>query len=220
MFVVPCKQVTGTPIVTECVRRIITHHPGAEILVVDSGSEDRSYFAEVESLGAQVADIGNRQYATGAHRHAYEHHKADTYQLIADSIWLNAPLPDPEPLLTVRWFSGTRHGWGWDRHGVDLAEWGRPHLQRMGIPAYPNDYRGILGPYFSCTRAVMDRLAAVGYWDCDPTDKWQQCAMERVAGIVIAHLGYDVTVSLQGEHVGHWDPYDETVVTKLEMARP
>ena len=218
LFVVPCKNVAGRSVVVECVRRIRLHHPDTSIVVVDSDSDDKTYFAEVEDAGAQVDDVKNLFYATGAQRHAYDNYRAEIFHFIGDSIWLNAPLPDPDPLLTVRWFSGARHPWGWDRNGVDLAVWGAPHLERMGV--VPADYCGVLGPYFSCQSVIADRLAAIGYFDCDPADKWQQCGMERICGIVLAHLGYDVSVSVQGEHCGHWDRYDESVVTKLEMGRP
>jgi len=228
LWVMACKngarsdvRVTGLAssagLVDASVASIRANHPDDDILVVDSDSPDKTYMPRVAKFGAEVLDIGNRQYSQGAHRLAVEQRASyDHYALIADSVWLNAPVPDD--VLTVRWFSSRRHPWGVDQHGVDLAEWGVPHLNAMGVP-YTGDYLGVLGPYLFCDRDLVDRLGRIGFFDIPVTNKWEQCAMERVGGIVLGHLGEDVTRSLQGEHIHHFDDYDESVVTKINAGR-
>jgi hypothetical protein len=215
LWVVPCNHDPARPVVVECVRRIRQHHPDDKILVIDSASDDKSYFDELLDL-CWIDDIDNRHYTLGAYRHAYEHYRADFYYLIHDSLWLNAPIP--RRWGTVRWFSDPPHPWGWDADGQTLQTWGSQQLTAMGLET-PKTYRGIMGPMWFSPRQTLHELADLGFWAIDVTDKYQLCAMERVAGIVFDHLGYDVTISLQGEHHGHYDLYDETNVRKLDMAR-
>lgn len=193
LFVIPSKHDPTRPLAAECADRVRAHHPAADILIVE-----------------------NKHYTQGAYAMAptgYDH-----YYLIQDSLMLNAPIPAPDPLITVRWFGDPPHPWGWDANGNDLRGWGAAQLAKLGIGC-PDRYRGVFGPMWACTGEVMDALTGIGFWSILPVDKYEQCALERVTGIVLAHLGYDVRVSLQGEHHGHFDAYDETVVTKLDMAR-
>jgi glycosyltransferase involved in cell wall biosynthesis len=218
LFVIPCKFNRETPYVIECVQRIRRFHPDDDILVVDSASDDTGYFEDIAAPRVTVADIQNKFYATGAHHFGYATQRHDFFYMLADSVWLNAPLPSPETLTVVRWFGYPTHAWGVDESGVDLAFWGEEVLRQMSVPV-PETYRGILGPYMWGPQFIFDDLDFMGFFNTLPKDKWQQCALERVAGIVLTHLGYDVANSLQGEHLGHSDAYDEAVVTKLNPGR-
>lgn len=218
--ILPCKFDPSRPVVIESVRRLREHHPEVDVIVVDSDSEDRSYFAEVEALGATVADAKNRHYSIGAFRLAagmvgYY----DRFWFLFDSLYINRPLElDDSPLTTVRYFQHPPTPWGADQYGADLFFWGAAALGRIGIDC-PPIYAGVFGPMWFCSDQVVEALTRIGFWGLLPDDKWQACAMERVIGIVLERLGYDVRHSLQGLHTGHWDPYDETFVTKLDMDR-
>lgn len=219
LAVIPCKFDRIRPVVVECVRRLREHNPEVDVLVVDSDSEDQTYFAEVLALGATVTVLGNRNYASGAYAWAYrtsEQRDADEFWLLADSLMVNAPIKTTGDLTTVRWF---QNSWGWDEDGTPLQVWGGEQLARLGLPL-PGQFRGVFGPMWFCTRQVMVDLEDIGYFDLLPTTKCEQSALERVTGIVLEHLGYDVTNSLQGQHVDHFGAYDESVVAKLNMARP
>lgn len=221
LFVIPCKFDPSNPLIFDCVARIRRHHPNDDIVVVDSASDDRSYFRHVEVMGAQVADIENRHYATGAHAWAYENHDDDYdyFFMLADSVLLNAPLPTPDDIQFVRHFEYPRHGWGVDQHGTDLSVFGRSVLEAIDVPFPEGPFTGILGPYAWGPTWIFDDLAWGGLYDTPPYDKWQQCALERTHGIIVAHHGYDVRRSLQGEHHDHFGQYDESVVTKVNAGR-
>lgn len=220
LAIVPCKFEASRPCVIDCVTRLREHHPEVDVMVVDSDSEDRSYFAEVEKLGAQVLDAHNRNYGVGGFRRGVDvADDYDRYWFLFDSLLVNRPLElNDQPLTTVRYFEHPPTPWGADRMGADLYLWGAAALSRIGINC-PAVYAGVFGPMWFCDAQVVDDLRRAGFWSLLPDDKWQACAMERVAGIVLERLGYDVRNSLQGRHVGHYDPYDETFVTKLDMAR-
>ncbi len=214
LFVIPCKYDPTRPVIFDCVARIHQHHPTARIMVVDSCSEDRSYLDNIE---VDHIRLGNRHCMNGAFTHGIDA-EADVYHFIADSVMVNQPLPHPDPLVCFRWFSNPPHQWGWDRDGINLVVWGAAQLDKIGLPT-PDSYRGVQGPMFSALPSVVEDLRRIGYWTLLPDDMWQQCAMERVTGIVLEHLGYDVTVSLQGEHRGHFDEYPDTYITKLNLGR-
>ncbi len=213
LFVIPCKYDPAKPFVQECVKRVREHHPEADILVVDSASAEQSYTAAMMSLRATVAFTGNRHFGPGAYAYANWYWKGyDTYYLIQDSVFLNAPLP--ETFGTARWFADPPTPWGQNEDGSSLRAWGQHALNLMGIEC-PDSYRGVFGPIWWGPRKMMDDLARVGFWNCLPTTKWEACAMERVTGIVLEHLGYDVTQSLQGQHIDHFGDYDESVLKKV-----
>jgi hypothetical protein len=220
LFVVPCKYDPARPLVQDCVARIRRHHPDADILVVDSASDDRSYFDDLADFGVTIADIGNLHYGHGAFRHAYRQFPADFYFLVYDSLMVNAPLHQFEscPLTTVRHWDSNAHGWGWDQDGTDLAVWGGEVLDRLGM-RLPAAYTGIMGPMWFAQTETLAALDRVGYWDIPVNTKYEVCAMERVTGIVFEQLGYRPGTSLQGDHTSHDAAYDETYVTKINVGR-
>lgn len=218
IFVIPTKYDPARPVVFDCVRAVRTHHPDARVVIVDSASDDRSYYEPMLELGAEVADIENRHYPTAAFGWALHAYPTERFfGCIFDSLIVNAPLDHllAFPLTTVRHFLTPPTGWGEDQFGVSLSRWAEDHSP---FPI-PDQFVGVFGPMWFCDRQVLEQLDRCGFFDIHPTDKWQACAMERLAGIVLTELGYDPTNSLQGEMHGYWDDYDDTFVTKTAMAR-
>lgn len=221
MFVIPCRFDPERPVIYECVEAIQRHHDNPKILVVDSASADKSYFDWLAERGVQIAPINNQHYGIGAFGWAYRHYSdQDFFYLIYDSLIVQCNLDQfqERQLTTIRHWHHTQHDWGWDQDGVHLAEWGGRQLDRMGVPR-TEDYHGIMGPMFFAQASVMAQLDEIGFWFTTPETKYELCAMERVTGIVLEHLGHRVTGSLQGVHTHHGDNYDESFVRKLDMAR-
>ncbi len=215
VFVLPVKFDPANPVIFECVERIRRFHPDEAIMVVDSDSDDTSYAKKLD-LDA-FAPVENRNYGVGAWNFARENSLAEFYFLLYDSVFLNANIDHVRAsnLTTVWHFRSAEHDWGWDHEGAHLSGWGGKVLAGMGIDIPPS-YTGVSGPMWCCPREVLDQLAAIGYFDVLPKDKWELCAMERVTGIVFEHLGYDVTNSLMGDQ---HPPQDETYCTKLFLGR-
>lgn len=221
LFVVPCRFDASRPVIYECIDAIQRHHDNPRIVVVDSGSPDKSYFDFLIDRGVRIASINNQLYATGAHAWAFVHHPdIEFFYLVFDSLIVTANLDEfqQRPLTTIRHWHSSEHDWGWDEDGTHLSVWGGEQLARMGVPM-PTAYHGIMGPLMFAHRSVLQSLYDLGYWFTQTTSAYKQCATERVIGICLEHLGHDVTQSLQGTHIRHESPYDESFVRKLDMAR-
>ena len=74
MFVIPCKYTSKSPII-ECVKSIRRHYPNDLIVVVDSDSDDKSYFEEVGKYDAIVEDVSNKNFVNGALWHCFKKYK-------------------------------------------------------------------------------------------------------------------------------------------------
>lgn len=217
----PCRYDPDRPVVFECVDAILANHDKPKILVVDSASPDKSYFDGLMDRGVKIASIHNQLYAVGAHAWAYRHYPdIEYFYMIFDSLIVQSNLDhlQERPVTVTRHWPSTMHDWGWDADGTHLSVWGGEQLARMGIPM-PDFYNGIMGPMMMVQQSVCMQLDKLGYWFTQTTSAYKQCAMERVAGITLEHLGYDVTTSLQGWHTHHEARYDETMVKKLNLGR-
>jgi hypothetical protein len=222
LFVVPCRYEAARPVVFGCVESIRLHHPDARVVVVDSASEDRSYLEVCsETWAVDVLDVENRNYATNAYRLAFEAFPdEDAYGCIHDSFVVHDNLDDLAgvALTTVRHFESPSTPWGWDATGVSLEVWGSAELARIGIGC-PTRFTGVMGPMWFASQATMAALVNVGFFSILPTDKYGLCAMERIAGIVFAHLGLDPANSLQGKMTDFFGTFDTTRVEKVICGR-
>lgn len=212
MFVIPCRFDPARPVIFDCVASIRKHHPDADILVVDSNSPDTSYLFD---LDCATADIQNDRYGPGAWKYALGEYRAEEFfYLLFDSLTVNANLDDlrSSPLTTVRWFSCPPTGWGWNETtGEPLDDWARNHGVKV-----PDKFRGVFGPMICASR---ETIIKANLFRVLPTNRFEQCALERCWGIWLDDAGFDVTNSLQGEMHGFYDRYDETRVAKRTLAR-
>lgn len=221
LFVVSCRFDPERPVIFDCLNGILEHHERPKVLVVDSGSPDKSYFDFCMERGIGIASIHNQLYSLGAFAYAQRHYPdIDYFYFLFDSVVVKANLEhfQARPVTVTRHWAGSDHGWGWDHDGTPLEVWGGQQLERMGVPM-PSTYHGVMGPMMFVQRPVVEQLDRLGYWFTQTRSAFHTCAMERVTGIVLEHLGYDVTDSIQGEHRGHFDPYPEDTIMKIDMAR-
>ncbi len=223
LWVVPVKFDPARPVVLECIEAIQRHHESPKILVVDSGSEDKSYFDFCFERGVKVASINNQLFGFGAHAWAFRHHPdVDFFYFIFDSLIVtgNCDRFRNRPLTVMRHWHSSEHDWGWDETtGAHLSIWGRQQLERMGVP-FPESYHGVMGPMYFMDRPTCEKLDNIGYWFAQTTNKHLQCAQERIAGVTLEYIGLDVpSVSLQGGHTVHSAHYPEGYVHKIDLAR-
>lgn len=220
MFIIPCRFDPERPIIFECLDRIKKYHPGEKIVVVDSASPDKSYFDKLN--GVDILDVENRYYGVNAFKYAWMRYQDQQfYYCIYDSLLLNQSIESfrKYELTTFRYFKTPPTGVGHDESGNDLSIWIDAQLRKHIGVGMPSSFTGVMGPMWMCGEDVMWDLFTTGLFDILPTSKWELCAMERIVGIVMEHRGYDPTNSIQGEMFGFFDPYDETYVTKVNMAR-
>lgn len=220
MFVIPCKFEKDKPIIFECVERIKTFHPNDKILIVDSCSDDKSYYS---MSGVIIADIENLNYGTNAFYYAYKNFPEEKFfYCIYDSLLLNQSLKEfnQKPLTVIRHFKSPPTEIGFDENGISLAEWASLQMKlnmNLNIPA---TYTGVMGPMFFGNRTVFSNLEEIGFFNILPKNKYQLCAMERILGITLEHIGYDIIGnSIQGEMFDFFGNYENTYVEKVNMAR-
>ena len=222
LWVIPVRFDPERPAVFDCVEAIQRHHDDPHILIVDSDSPDKPYLRWCIERGCTIGPVNNRLYATGAFAWAQRHYPDVSYFYFTfDSLIVQSNLDHLQamPLTVVRHWASTEHDWGWDHDGTHLSIWGAEQLARMGV-AMPEHYHGVMGPMMFVQRPVVEHLDHLGYWFTQVTSAYEHCAMERVAGIVLEHLGFDLPeASLQGVHTSHGASYDESLVRKLDMAR-
>lgn len=217
----PCKFDPQRPIIFECVERIQKHHPKDSIVVVDSASEDKSYFKDLPS-DVIIMDVNNKNYGTNAFYLAWlKYPNEPFYYFVYDSLFLNNNIShvEKDEFTCVRYFNTPDTGWGWNGNGESLHVWAEEQLKIHAGLDLPFPFRGIFGPMFFMSNDVMKRFIHSGFFNILSEDKFQLCGLERVAGIILQNMGIDVMNSLQGEMTAFWGDYDETYVTKVNMAR-
>jgi hypothetical protein len=89
MFVIPCKYDSRSPIL-DSIKSITEIHPTEKIVLVDSGSEDKSYYKDIEEYdNVEILDVSNPYRLIGALKHAYEKYPNEGYYvLMHDSVSL------------------------------------------------------------------------------------------------------------------------------------
>lgn len=221
MFIVPCKFDPNYPVIFECIESIIRFHPGEKIVIVDSDSDDKSYFKDIDS-SVTVYDVQNMHYALEGYNIGYKNNpEEDFYYCIHDSLVLkdNIDFVKQKPLTTIRWWDSPPVAMGRDSNDEDLTVWANVKMkEHMGYEV-PFSYKGVFGPMMLSSNKVMQDLKDSGVFNIVPDDKYQSCATERILGIALGNLGYDVTNSLQGPMGDFYGSYDETYVKKNYLLR-
>ena len=107
-FVIGCKFLAARPVVYECVRSIKkVYGDSAEIIVIDSDSEDKSYFSVLRDLGVVVDDAVNHHYTSGAIWCAFEKYIRDSYCFLHDSMTVGGKIDDyvKNDITSLRYFN-------------------------------------------------------------------------------------------------------------------
>jgi len=221
MFIIPCKFDKNYPIVFQCIESIIKFHPNEKIVLVDSSSSDKSYFKDIDS-SVQIFDVDNKNYALEAYNIGYNNNPhEDFYFCIHDSLVLNGNIDfvKNNDLTTIRWWDSPPTPMGRDENDQDLSVWADEQLKKhMGFEL-PHYYKGVFGPMMLASNKTMQDLTQSGLFNILPINKFQSCATERLLGIALGRLGYDVTNSLQGPMSDFYGLYDEKYVKKNYLLR-
>lgn len=219
MFIVPCKFDPTRPVIYECVRSIRDHHPNEKILVVDSASEDKTYFHQID---AEVIDADNTHYAVNGYYIGFQKYPdEDHYFLLYDSLFVRSNLDEfrTNKLTTVRHFKTPPTGFGFDETGKELWPWANSQCRNnMGFDL-PQEFTGVFGPMWFCNGEVMRDLERLGLFKILPQTKFHLSMMERLVGVALGRLGYDPSNSLQGEMVDFYAAFDNTYIEKTILDR-
>jgi hypothetical protein len=95
MFVIPCKYDSRSPII-DSLKSIKEIHPKEKIVLVDSGSDDKSYYKDVEEIkDIKILDVSNQYRLIGALKHVHQKYpKEPYYVLMHDSVSLKSSIQE------------------------------------------------------------------------------------------------------------------------------
>ena len=213
LFSITCRFDPANPVVIPCVQSIRKYHPESPIHVVDSASEDKSYYEHIEKYDAKIEDIGNQSLTTGNIWHTYENYPDyDFYYFLHDSMLIKDGILDlMETDVTALRYFRSWNGLGWtpqehpngDNGFVYPETFNWANSQLLSKTTYRPEmgmrFAALFGPMIMCKRSVLDRLKEAGFDKVRPTTKRQSEAMERVWGLVLNLEGYDLSqLSMQG----------------------
>tara|TARA_R110000787_G_scaffold102000_5_gene207776 strand:- start:1698 stop:2339 length:642 start_codon:yes stop_codon:yes gene_type:complete len=210
LFVIPCKE--GNYIV-DCVSAIRKLHDDCDILVVDSASEDKSYFQAIQDK-AEVLDINNVHYMDGAIWTAYKYKKEQYthFACIQDSVELLVNIYEycTDTVYAMSWFPGEPCP---DRDKGTTAKL-KTHTGLTFPPPY--GFAGIFGPMMIAPMEAFDKCFALGMSKVLPDNKIENNSMERIWGYVWGVLGYDIMANtVEGRFTGHHTKIKKTYCERL-----
>lgn len=191
MFVIPCKYSDSHNNIINLVRSIREFHKDEEIVVVDSDSDDKSYFSELEKYNVIIEDVKNKNYHIGAYWHAFKKYNREFYYFLHDSVKVKANLD----YLKNKEFSCLAHfNYGSDG---DIAK--NAILENTSYKVSDFGY-AIYGPIFFAKRNLLEKLHNRGVSKILPTYSEHSdnkvgiaaYAIEGMLGSIIAAEGFNI----------------------------
>lgn len=184
MFIIPCKYNSKFPFVIQLVDDIRKYHPDEKIVVVDSSSDDKSYFADLEKYNVIIEDIDNKHWMIGAYWHSYiKYPNENFYFFMHDSMRVKSNLDylKDSDLTLLMYF---------DRCGnYDL--WGEK-IEKESNYIYKKKGFGCYGPIYFCKNIVMKKMLDMGVDKFLPNNKLETWFCERIYGFFLEEQGYDL----------------------------
>ena len=185
MYVINTKFDKTHPYIFDLVLSIRKFDSEEHILIVDSGSEDKSYFNIKDNFfNITIADINNKNYCLGAYFYAYENFYSDYYYFMQDSLIVKGPLnylKDKDLTLL-----GTFH------RNNQYIDYCNIKCKNFKFGEYTDQGFGVYGPMWFCKRNVMDSLFNIGAASILPISKEENNASERLMGFLLENMNYNL----------------------------
>lgn len=199
MIIMPCKYDATRPVVQRAVQTARQFLPSERVCVVDSNSSDKSYFDDVRSIGAEVLDIGNLNYDTGAYWSAIKKYPDEEfYFLIHDSCYFTGTPPaqlyeEPATAFVTLWNDTPQ----WKYAFGPEMDWARNQLSQTDIQYLDTNFWMVLGPILFIQRETIRKLIELRFDHILPDTKIPAAgATERLWGIALKQIGIDPIPSL------------------------
>ncbi len=184
MFVIPCKYIPGLPFVLELVKGIRKFHIEEKIVIVDSDSEDKSYFDEILKYNVIIEDIANKNWMVGAYWYTYKKYpNEDFYFFMHDSMKVKGSLNfiKERDLTLMMYFY---------RFG-SFNEWGEL-ITNNSKYIYNYNGCGCYGPIFFCKNKIMKIMLEKGADLFLPKNKKEVGHCEGCYGFFLEDQGYNL----------------------------
>ncbi len=212
LYIVPCKYIENASNIFECVKSIKEYHKDAHIAVVDACSENVTYLQDLSSTVEHVFS-GNENYADGALWTVYKKLKNDYdyFVLLQDSIVLKKSLSPwiNDQVTSLCWFPADEEH-PRDTRMLSLLK------QFTGLVPPLAGWPGAFGPILFFPKLALDQAYDLGVHNLLPICKVDNNSMERVWGIILQHLGYDImTNSIEGRFTKTFKHVDKFFYERL-----
>lgn len=185
MFVIPCRFYAEHNYIESLCCEIRCHHPDEEIIVVDSASADKSYFARLRQYNVIIEDIDNRNFDVNAYWHAFKKYPdRGFYYFMHDSTKVKANLDYLKSSdLTILAYFGIPLGGGFITKAADIEA----KTQYKWNPKH-----GVFGPIFFAKQQLMQRLYEKGMHHIIAYDKLETGGTEAALGNAFEAEGYSL----------------------------
>jgi len=183
MFIIPCKYNPNYPFIINLVKDIRNYHTSEKIVVVDSDSEDKSYFDVLKKYDVIIEDIKNKNWMIGAYWYAFKKYpNEDFYFFMHDSMKVKSNLDylKEKDLTTMMHFS---------RDIGNFNTWGN-YITENSEYVYNNKGKCCYGPIFFCKNKVMRKMLEMGADKFLPNNKAETGYCEGCYGFFLEDQGY------------------------------
>lgn len=199
MFVIPCKYTSKSPVV-ECVKSIRKYYKDELIVVVDSDSNDKSYFDKIKEYDSEVLDVGNKNYVNGALWHCYRKYKDEKFfYVIQDSmkIKMNFDYVEDLDFTCIASFPNTCWAENFEGGSEEHKRLAKELISKTNYKYLESniDWHPVFGNSVFISRKLLDSLEKNGYDKCLGENKQGEEATERIWGMVLYQEGIDVKKS-------------------------
>jgi len=218
MFVIPCKYDPRSPIV-DSIKSITEIHPKEKVILVDSGSEDKSYYKEIEKYNnVEILDTSNSYRLIGALKHTYEKYpNEDYYVLMHDSVSLKKSIQNfidsldkikvfmhfSSPLATLNDLDSDIK--------KEYLEWMENIFKKIDYPNniddyFSNNFYGIFGTMGIYSNSFTNTLYNKGVLEHVKSETFSHGQFsERVIGYICKCEDIDISNSIDGDALLKWD---------------
>lgn len=189
MFIIPCKYNETSNHILALVKEIRHFHPHEKIMVVDSNSEDKSYFEKLDPYNVILEDVSNDKWMIGAYWHGYvKFPNEDFYFCLHDSMHIKANLDylKDKDLTLIATFnrSVSKSFNAWNERLINETKIDSQYIKIDGLGCY--------GPMFLCKNKVITSLFEKGVHKLLPSSKAEVGYMEGAMGLCLESLGYNL----------------------------
>ncbi len=215
MFVIPCKYDSRSPIL-DSIKSITEIHPTEKIILVDSGSEDKSYYKDIEEYdNVEILDVTNQYRLIGALKHAYRQYPNEGYYvLMHDSVSLKKSIQNfidsLDRVKVFMHFTSPLNTLDSNIRG-EYIQWMNDIFEKIDYTNdingyFSNDFSGIFGTmgiYSNNFVKLLDNKKVLENVKAETFNHGQ--FSERVIGYICKCEGINISDSIDGDALMKWN---------------
>ena len=205
MFCFSCKN-TNNSLLDRCIDSILEYHPNDKILIIDSDSEDKSYYEQY--IGCEniiILDNLNKNRQVGSFQIIYDHFPNESYYvMIHDPLFFKKSiqkfLDSSEEFISFMYFTETFHE-ELRNFCVDVFD-NTPYQ----VPNVGTQINATFGPLFIIKNSLIKKIKDNNLLiKLKSNSKLEDQHFERIIGIWAEQEGYSPEKNnMEGECLSRW----------------